>query len=71
MGQARGLRQNVKKGFFMTDKILLSIGGLCFVGLLLTISASAISTGFVFQGVLVGAMGVFWAFAFVYMAFNF
>lgn len=57
MGQARGLRRNVKKGFFM-DKVLLVVAGGCFCGLFALLATLAISIGMVFQGALIGGLGL-------------
>lgn len=57
MEQARGLRRNVKKGFFM-DKFLLIVAGGSFCGLFALLSVLAISIGMVFQGALIGVLGL-------------
>ena len=54
---AMGVGQNVKKRFFM-DKILLIIGGGSFLGLFVLLSILAITSGMVFQGALMGLIGI-------------
>jgi hypothetical protein len=51
-------RRNVKKGFFMTDKILLVMVGGSLTGFMGLLGVVAFSSGFVFQGVLVGALAL-------------
>lgn len=57
MMQAKGERQNVKKGFFM-DKFLIILAGGSFCGLFALLSVLAISIGMVFQGALIGILGL-------------
>lgn len=58
MMQARGLRQNVKKGFFMTDKILNIAAMAAFFSIFAAISSTAFAMGLFFPAFMVAALGV-------------
>lgn len=64
--EARGFAENVKKGFFMDIFLLIIVGG-SFVGLLGMISVLAVSTGFIFQGAMVGFIGALFLGMFLFL----
>lgn len=54
----------MEKSFFAA---LLIVGGGAFVALFGIIAVSAVSTGFIFQGAMVGGLGLFWLGVFLYL----